>query len=83
VARSLLESSIDREDVEERTMNQEEIKFCPQCGARDLATREITPSRVLELYCLHCGNVATLLWSDHDLVGSTAQHDPDSDSESW
>lgn len=72
-----------KEDVEERTMNQEEIKFCPQCGAGNLATREITPSRVLELYCLNCGNVATLLWSNHDLVGCTAQHDPDSDSESW
>jgi len=64
-------------------MNQSEIKFCPQCGAGDLATTEITPSHVLELYCPHCGASAILLWSEHDLVGSTAQRDPDSDSESW
>jgi hypothetical protein len=64
-------------------MKQDEIKFCPQCGAHDLATREITPSRVFELYCANCGNVTTLVWSNHDLVGCTAQPDPDSDSESW
>jgi ribosomal protein S27AE len=64
-------------------MNQGEIKFCPRCGAGDLATHESTLSHVLELYCLNCGTSALLLWSEHDLVGSTAQRDPDSDSESW
>jgi len=64
-------------------MNQGEIKFCPQCGAGDPATREITPNHVLELYCPHCGVIAILLWFDRALVGTTAEHDPDSDSESW
>jgi Zn finger protein HypA/HybF involved in hydrogenase expression len=64
-------------------MNREEIKFCPQCGGNDLATREITPNHILELYCPHCGAIAMLLWFDRALVGSTAEHDPDSDAESW
>jgi hypothetical protein len=72
-----------KEDTEGGTMNPGENKFCPQCGADDLAIREITPYRVLELYCQNCGTVVTLLWSDHDLIGSTAQRDPESDSESW
>lgn len=64
-------------------MNESQVKFCPQCGADDLATREITPNHVLELYCPHCGILAVLLWQDHALVGHTATHDPDSDAESW
>jgi len=64
-------------------MNASRMKFCPQCGADDLVTREITPNHILELYCPHCGVVAILLWRDDELIGTTAMHDPDSDSESW
>jgi hypothetical protein len=64
-------------------MNPSEIKFCPQCGACDLATREITPNHILELYCPHCGVIAILLWCDHELIGHAAVHDLDSDSEAW
>jgi len=64
-------------------MNQGEIKFCPRCGAGDLATHESMLSHVLELYCPNCGTTALLLCSGLDLVGSTAQRDPDSDSQSW
>ncbi len=60
-----------------------EIKFCPQCGAEGIVTREITPNHVLELYCPHCGSIAEVLWGDRPLVGTTATHDPDSDSEAW
>lgn len=60
-----------------------QIKFCPQCGAGDLAITEITPNHVLELYCPHCGVMAVLLWQDHELIGTTATHDPDSDAEAW
>jgi hypothetical protein len=42
-------------------MNQDEIKFCPGCGANGVATREITPNHILELYCPHCGVLAILL----------------------
>lgn len=59
------------------------VKYCPQCGAGDLAKREITPNHILELYCPHCGVIAIMLWFDRTLVGTTAEHDPDSDSESW
>lgn len=58
-------------------------KFCPQCGAADVTTSEITPNHVLEMHCPHCGVVVVLLWEEHDLVGHTAPHDPDSDCESW
>jgi len=64
-------------------MDTAEIKFCPQCGAGDLATRKITPNRIVELYCPHCGAIAVVLCFDHALVGTTAEHDPDGDSESW
>jgi len=64
-------------------MSSCEIRFCPQCGAKELATREITPSHILELYCPHCGILALLLWQEHELIGTTAAHDPDSDTESW
>jgi len=64
-------------------MNASQMKFCPQCGADDLVTREITPNHILELYCPHCGAVAIMLWHDDELIGTTATHDPDSDSEPW
>jgi Zn finger protein HypA/HybF involved in hydrogenase expression len=64
-------------------MNRGEIKFCPQCGAGDLATKEITPNHILELYCPHCGSISVMLWFDRALVGRTVEHDPDSDTESW
>jgi hypothetical protein len=64
-------------------MNQDEIKFCPGCGAKGVATREITPNHIVELYCPHCGVLAILLWRDRELIGTTATHDPDSDTESW
>jgi hypothetical protein len=64
-------------------MNQAEIKFCPECGAEGVITREITPNHILELICPHCGTSALLLWQEHDLVGATAAHDPDSDTEAW
>jgi hypothetical protein len=64
-------------------MNQGEIKFCPECGANGVETREITPSHILELYCPHCGVLAILLWRDRELICTTATHDPDSDSEAW
>jgi hypothetical protein len=46
---------------EEAAMNQGEIKFCPECGANGVVTREITPNHILELYCPHCGVLAILL----------------------
>lgn len=64
-------------------MNGCRVKFCPQCGADDLATREITLNHVLELYCPDCGVIAVLLCRDHSLIGTTAAHDPDSDAEAW
>jgi len=64
-------------------MNSDDVKFCPKCGAGDLATREITPNHVLELYCPHCGVIAVMLWFDRALVGTKVEHDPDSDTESW
>ena len=45
----------------ETAMNQDEIKFCPGCGAKGVATREITPNHIVELYCPHCGVLAILL----------------------
>ena len=60
-----------------------EFKFCPQCGADGVAAREITSSRIVELYCPHCGILAVVLCQDHEMVGSAVTHDPDSDSESW
>jgi len=60
-----------------------EVKFCPQCGSDGVAAREITPSHIVEVYCPHCGALAVLFWQDHELVGSVATHDPDSDSEAW
>lgn len=64
-------------------MNPNEIKFCPECGANTVVTREVAPSHVIELYCPHCGRLTLLLWQDHALVGTRAVHDPDSDSEAW
>ncbi|MGB9106505.1 MAG: hypothetical protein WCC59_17255 [Terriglobales bacterium] len=64
-------------------MNGCEIRFCPQCGVDGVGTREITPNHILELYCPDCGFIATLLWREHDLVGTAAAHDPDSDAEAW
>ena len=64
-------------------MNGCEIKFCPGCGADGIATREITPNHVLEVCCPHCGVIAVLLWLEHALIGTSAMHDPDSDSEAW
>ena len=58
-----------------------EIKFCPQCGAEGVATSEVTPNHVLELYCPHCGAMAELLWGDRTLIGTEATRDPNSDSE--
>lgn len=60
-----------------------EIKFCPQCGADGVVTKQITPNHVLELYCPDCGAIAILLWREHALVGTLATHDPDSDTEAW
>lgn len=60
-----------------------EMRFCPQCGAEGVVTREITPNHVLELSCPHCGAMAEVLWGDCALVGANMTHDPDSDSEAW
>ncbi len=64
-------------------MNRCEIRFCPQCGADGVGTREITPSYFFELCCPHCGFIATLQRQEHELVGTTAARDPDSDTEAW
>ena len=64
-------------------MSQGELKFCPECGAEGVVIREVTPNHIRELYCPHCGTLAVLLWEDHALVGTTATHDPDSDTEAW
>lgn len=60
-----------------------EIKFCLQCGAEGVVTREVTPNHVIELYCPHCGVLAELLWGDRTMIGTNTEHDPDSDSEAW
>jgi ribosomal protein S27AE len=64
-------------------MKVDDIKFCPQCGTSDLATREVVPNLVVEMYCPHCGVISLLLLCEQELVGHTATHDPDSDFESW
>jgi hypothetical protein len=64
-------------------MNELHIKFCPECGAEGVVTREVTPNHIIELYCPHCGILTLLLWQDHDVIGTTAAHDPDSDAEAW
>ena len=69
--------------LRELGMNQGKIKFCPECGLEGVLIKEVTPNHVVELYCPHCGEVALLLWQDHELIGTTAAHDPDGDSESW
>ncbi len=59
------------------------LRFCPQCGAADVTTREVSPNHIVELCCPHCGIIADLLWRDQILVGTCAPHDPDSDAEAW
>ena len=60
-----------------------EMRFCMQCGFEGAIAKEITPNHVLELSCPQCGLRAEVLWVDQALVGATATHDPDSDSEAW
>jgi hypothetical protein len=64
-------------------MDQAHIKFCPECGADGVVTKEVTPNHIIELYCPHCGILTLLLWQDHALIGTAASHDPDSDAEAW
>ncbi len=64
-------------------MSHGEMRFCPECGAEGVATKEVTPNHIVELYCPHCGALTLLLWQDHALIGTTTTHDPDSDAEAW
>jgi hypothetical protein len=64
-------------------MSESETKFCPHCGAQQITSKEITPNHVRELYCSHCGANILVLWQEQNVVGTTATHDPDSDSEPW
>jgi hypothetical protein len=70
----------EKETVKMRSV---EAKFCLQCGGEGVVTREITPNHVIEMYCPHCGILAELLWGDRTVIGTNAEHDPDSDSEAW
>jgi predicted RNA-binding Zn-ribbon protein involved in translation (DUF1610 family) len=68
---------------EGKMMEDNGARFCPQCGEKDVVTRDIEPHRIGEVYCPHCGIHAVVVWQERELVGTAVTHDPDSDSESW